>query len=107
MAVLLWLEAADRDSQEWLSYRSRAWFQRKASSKMVAETSESILNAHSDQRGETTNGRGDHTARRITGSTAPGAIRNATRCGCASCRDGNCAAGTENQGAQTQATLLR
>ena len=45
------------------------------------DTKESILNAHPDQRGETTNGRGDHTARRITGSTAPGATRNSARCG--------------------------
>ncbi len=76
---------------------------------MVRETSESILKADSDQRGETTHGRGDHTARRTTGSTAPGAIRNAAGCGCASRsrRGGICATGTENQGAQTQAALLR
>src|SRR5579864_1502811 len=66
-------------------------------------TKESILSAKLDQRGETTNGRGDHTARRTTGSTAPGAIRNSARCG----RNRGSATGSENQGAQTQATLLR
>src|SRR5713226_8423439 len=64
------------------------------------EKKESILNAHSDLRGESTNGRGDNTARHITGSTAPGVSRNsagcAARCGRGARRCRSCATGTED-----------
>lgn len=70
-------------------------------------TKESILKMHLDQRGELTNGRGDHTARRITGSTAPGTSCHTCRCGCTSRCDCGCATGTEDQGPQAQAALLR
>jgi hypothetical protein len=47
------------------------------------EKTESILNAQPDKRGELTNGRGDYTAKRFTGSSTPGAARNSA---CRDCR---------------------